>query len=204
MKKKSLSVLIICLMLVLAGCSSNQNTTIQSSEGITVSGEVVSITDNSLTLAVGTEKTMGEGQEMPEGEAQKGDKPGDRSGDMDSTDESIENDTTGSDTVEAESLSYETMPTGERPSGESPSMLDLTGEELTITIDENTVINSSNGDNTEDASVSDINEGTVVSITYDESNMTAATITIKSMGFGGGGPSRDQSEDITESSTNSL
>ena len=184
MKKKYLSILIVCLMLTLVACSPSENTTVQSSEEVTVLGEVVSITDNSLTLAVGTEKTMDKGEMPDESMPDSGD-----------------------------------MPSGERPSGEKPSgdmssdgemlsMLDLTGEELTITIDENTVITSGNGDASEEVSISDISEGTVVSITYDESSMTAATITIKSMSFGGGGGggNRDkgQGEDIPESSSESL
>lgn len=184
MKKKYLSILIVCLMLTLVACSSSEDTTVQSSEEVTVSGEVVSITDNSLTLAAGTEKTMDKGEMPDESMPESGD-----------------------------------MPSGERPSGEKPSgdmssdgemlsMLDLTGEELTITIDENTVITSGNGDDSEEVSISDISEGTVVSITYDESSMTAATITIKSMSFGGGGGggNRDkgQGEDIPESSSESL
>jgi len=181
-------------MLTLVACSPSENTTVQSSEEVTVSGEVVSITDNSLTLAVGTEKTMDKGEMPDESMPDSGDMPNEdmpESGDI---------------------------PSGERPSGEKPSgdmssdgemlsMLDLTGEELTITIDENTVITSGNGDASEEVSISDISEGTVVSITYDESSMTAATITIKSMSFGGGGGgNRDkgQGEDIPESSSESL
>lgn|GEM_PF-2055355 len=197
MKKKYLSILMVCLMLTLVACSPSENTTVQSSEEVTVLGEVVSITDNSLTLAVGTEKTMDKGEMPDESMPDSGDMPNEdmpESGDI---------------------------PSGERPSGEKPSgdmssdgemlsMLDLTGEELTITIDENTVITSGNGDASEEVSISDISEGTVVSITYDESSMMAATITIKSMSFdgggGGGGGNRDkgQGEDIPESSSESL
>ena len=210
MKKKYLSILMVCLMLTLVACSSSEDTTVQSSEKVTVSGEVVSITDNSLTLAVGTEKTMDKGEMPDESMPDSGDMPDESmpdSGDMPNEDMPESGD----------------MPSGERPSGEKPSgdmssdgemlsMLDLTGEELTITIDENTVITSGNGDASEEVSISDISEGTVVSITYDESSMTAATITIKSMSFGGGagggnrdkGQGEDIPENIPESSSESL
>lgn len=199
MKKKSLSILIVCLMLVLAGCSSNANetTAIQSSEGNTVSGEVVSITDDSLTLAVGTEKEMEEGREMPEGESMP-DRGDLESGEMPE----------GESMPDRGDLESGEMPEGDMPSGgEMPSMLDLTGEELTIAIDENTVITSGGGDNSEEAGISDMSEGSVVSVTYDESSMTATAITIKSMGFGGGSPDKEsgrQSEDVTETTSDSL
>ena len=81
-----------------------------------VLGEVKSVSDTEITIAVGTMKEMGQpggnGQGQPGGDGQNGEAP-------------------------------------EKPDGgnggEAPSMLDLTGEEQTITITENTVITKQSG-----------------------------------------------------------
>jgi outer membrane murein-binding lipoprotein Lpp len=179
-KKVNIGVIAICLMLALAGCSSNQTTDSQSSEEVTVLGEVSAISEDSLTLAEGTEQTMDESQ-IPSDEESGGTPP-------DGTTES------GS-TPDSGEMPSGDMPdeSGDKPSGdmqgggEMPSMLDLTGEEITVSIDENTVITQGSSEESTEASISDISEGTVVSVTYDKSSMTATSITIKSMGFSGGG-----------------
>lgn len=110
---------------------------------------------------------------------------------------------------------------GEMPEGgqgEKPSMLELTGEEQTITITENTVItkmsmerperNAETSEGEEDAeqkempqqttetiSLSDISEGDTVSVVLDEDG-NAATIIVQSMGMGGGqGKDASQSQE---------
>ena len=153
-----------------------------------VLGEVKSVSDTEITIAVGTMKEMGQpggnGQGQPGGDGQNGEAP-------------------------------------EKPDGgnggEAPSMLDLTGEEQTITITENTVITKQSGGmqqgqpggdgqnggvpekpdgdgqdgEAEEISLSDIQEGDVVSITLDEDG-NAASITVMSMEMGGqGGPGGD-------------
>ena len=174
-------------------------------------GEVKSVEDGKITIAVGTRKEMahpgeqpqgeenGEAPEKPEGEAPDGN--GDGQG---------------------------------APDGEAPSMLDLTGEEQEITVTDSTVITkqtmgggqgapggealekpdgeSSDSDNTdseapekpegeapdgqgapdgagqtEEITLDDIKEGDVVAITLDDDG-NAATITVQSMGGGQGGP----------------
>ena len=162
-------------------------------------GEVKSVEDGKITIAVGTRKEMahpgeqpqsgenGEAPEKPEGEAPDG------NGDGQGT-----------------------------PDGEAPSMLDLTGEEQEITVTDSTVITKqsmgggqgasggeapekpegeapdSNGQapdsqgasdvagQTEEITLDDIKEDDVVAITLDDDG-NAATITVQSMGGGQGG-----------------
>ena len=155
-------------------------------------GEVKSVEDGKITIAVGTRKEMahpgeqpqsgenGEAPEKPEGEAPDGN--GDGQG---------------------------------APDGEAPSMLNLTGEEQEITVTDSTVITKqsmgggqgapggeapekpdgeapdSNGQapdsagQTEEITLDDIKEGDVVAITLDDDG-NAATITVQSMDMGGG------------------
>ena len=164
----------------------------QDQDEDTIWGEVKSVSDTEITIAVGTKKEMGQlggdGQEAPE------------------------------------------KPDGEN-GGEAPSMLDLTGEEQTITVTENTVItkqqggapqgqpggdDQQSGDQNKEApekpegddqqsgdqsaaseeiALSDIQEGDIVAITLDEDG-NAATITVQSadMGGGQGGPGGDGQE----------
>ena len=95
---------------------SDENAQSDEAEENVVLGEVKSVSDTEITIAVGTMKEMGQpggnGQGQPGGDGQNGEAP-------------------------------------EKPDGgnggEAPSMLDLTGEEQTITITENTVITKQSG-----------------------------------------------------------
>ena len=152
----------------------------ESQENV-VLGEVKSVSDSEITIAVGTMKEMGQ----PGGDGQNGG-----------------------------------APDGNGQGGEAPSMLDLTGEEQTITVTADTVItkqaggmqpggdgqnggapdgqpggNGQNGDapdgngqsaEAEEISLSDIQEGDIVSITLDEDG-NAVSITVMSMEMGGQG-----------------
>lgn len=191
-------------------------------------GEVKSITDDEITIAVGVKKEMGqpggdgqsqEAPEKPDGE--------DGSSNAGETPEKPEGDSENSDGKRGDSQN-EAPQDREVPQdngqgapdegngGKAPSMLDLTGEERTIAITENTVITKQqgsaqpgqpgeNGQNQEapekpdgdsqssgeELSLSDIQEGDVVSITLDEDG-NAATLTVQSMDMGGqGGPGGD-------------
>ena len=182
----------------------------QDQDEDTIWGEVKSVSDTEITIAVGTKKEMGqpggdgqEAPEKPEGDGQQGE---------DQNGEAPE------------------KPEGEN-GGEAPSMLDLTGEEQTITVTENTVItkqqggapqgqpggdDQQSGDQNKEApekpegdgqqggdqsaaseeiALSDIQEGDIVAITLDEDG-NAATITVQSadMGGGQGGPGGDGQE----------
>lgn len=210
MKKKYVAIIMGIVMnaAVLGGCgqkdaveNDNQQTTIEAEQGDNseeeteeILGEVTEVTENSITIAVGTKKET-ERMEKPEGKPseEKGEAPeGQPSGDMGEAPEG--------------------QPSGDM--GEKPSMLELTGEEQTITITENTKITKSSmgkpenqteestGEAEQTISVTDIAVGDTVSISLDEDG-NAATIAIQSMGMGGGpgmggSPSQSQGVDSYE------
>ena len=136
-------------------------------------GEVKSVEDGKITIAVGTMKEMGGNGGAPGGDpGEAPEKPDeDESGDTASSDsaekkdsdtaesadtesvsedssntESSESDSTESDSQDAENDttdSTEDKGNGEAPGdnpGEAPSMLDLTGDEMTVTVTDDTVI----------------------------------------------------------------
>ena len=161
-------------------------------------GEVKSVEDGKITIAVGTRKEMGQPGEQHQGE-ENGEAPEKPEG------EAPDGNSDGQGT----------------PDGEAPSMLDLTGEEQEITVTDSTVITKqsmgggqgasggeapekpegeapdSNGQapdsqgasdvagQTEEITLDDIKEGDVVAITLDDDG-NAATITVQSMDMGGG------------------
>lgn len=232
MKRKYVAILmgIVMTATILNGCGKNSDTETDSpqttveaaeeesteefQEAESVLGEVTAVNEESITIAVGTQKEMSEqgDGEKPEGrpEGERGEAP------------EGENDE-----------APEEQPGGDN--GEKPSMLDLTGEEQTITLTEDTVItrismerqeekpgdsevetveeeSTDNGteqesnaqeiprQTTETIALSDIGEGDVVSVTFDEDG-NAATITVQSMGGGpgmGGGPTQSQGVDSYE------
>ena len=251
----------------------------ESQENV-VLGEVKSVSDSEITIAVGTMKEMGQpggdGQNggAPDGNGQGGDAPSGQDGeapekqegdgqdveDSDGADKSQDAESADDgDSADAETNAAQDSenadgqnggaPDGNGQGGEAPSMLDLTGEEQTITITADTVItkqaggmqpggdgqnggapekpegdgqssDSSDGasdsqdaaddnqesENTdsqdgeepekpdgngqsaeaEDISLSDIQEGDIVSITLDEDG-NAASITVMSMEMDGQG-----------------
>ena len=251
----------------------------ESQENV-VLGEVKSVSDSEITIAVGTMKEMGQpggdGQNggAPDGNGQGGEAPSGQDGeapekpegdgqdaeDSDGADKSQDAESADDgDSADAETNAAQDSenadgqnggaPDGNGQGGEAPSMLDLTGEEQTITITADTVItkqaggmqpggdgqnggapekpegdgqssDSSDGasdsqdaaddnqesENTdsqdgeepekpdgngqsaeaEEISLSDIQEGDIVSITLDE-NGNAASITVMSMEMGGQG-----------------
>ena len=155
-------------------------------------GEVKSVEDGKITIAVGTRKEMAHPGEQPQGE-ENGEAPEKPEG------EAPDGNGDGQGT----------------PDGEAPSMLNLTGEEQEITVTDSTVITKqsmgggqgapggeapekpdgeapdSNGQapdsagQTEEITLDDIKEGDVVAITLDDDG-NAATITVQSMDMGGG------------------
>ena len=135
-------------------------------------GEVKSVEDGKITIAVGTRKEMGQPGEQPQGE-ENGEAPEKPEG------EAPDGNGDGQGT----------------PDGEAPSMLDLTGEEQEITVTDSTVITkqsmrggqgaSDGAGQTEEITLDDIKEGDVVAITLDDDG-NAATITVQSMDMGGG------------------
>ena len=128
-------------------------------------GEVKSVEDGKITIAVGTRKEMGqpgeqpqggengEAPEKPEGDDSKAD--GAEETDSEATEDTSEDKTTdaeenaettdGEDDTSADNTDKDEVPDGNgdgqgAPDGEAPSMLDLTGEEQEITVTDSTVI----------------------------------------------------------------
>ena len=110
-----------------SGESSDESQENQESQENVVLGEVksVSVSDSEITIAVGTMKEMGQpgddGQNGGEPNSQGGEAPSDQDGEAPE------------------------KPEGDNQDGEAPSMLDLTGEEQTITITADTVITKQAG-----------------------------------------------------------
>ena len=132
-------------------------------------GEVKSVEDGKITIAVGTRKEMSQPGEQPQGgeNSEAPEKPdgddakadGDAKGSKDadsektddaSTDESSDTDEETEDTESTDDASEDNTDKGEAPDGngdgqgapdgEAPSMLNLTGEEQEITVTDSTVI----------------------------------------------------------------
>lgn len=119
-------------------------------------GEVKSVADGKITIAVGTRKEMEQPGEAPEKPEDGDAKPENGKESDDGTDESADVDETAneaakdtetkdktSDTKEdtAENLDKDSVKDNQgAPDGEAPSMLDLTGEEQEITVTDSTII----------------------------------------------------------------
>lgn len=119
-------------------------------------GEVKSVVDGKITIAVGTRKEMEQPGEAPEKPEDGDAKPENGKESDDGTDESADVDETAneaakdtetkdktSDTKEdtAENLDKDSVKDNQgAPDGEAPSMLDLTGEEQEITVTDSTII----------------------------------------------------------------
>lgn len=118
-------------------------------------GEVKSVEDGKITIAVGTMKDMGGNGGAPEKPDENG--SGDASADT-SDAESTESDSKDAESYKTDSKDGDSTDNGEAPEkpdgdnadgnggapggdqGEAPSMLDLTGDEMTVTVTDDTVI----------------------------------------------------------------
>lgn len=118
-------------------------------------GEVKSVEDGKITIAVGTMKDMGGNSGAPEKPDENG--SGDASADT-SDAESTESDSKDAESDKTDSKDGDSTDNGEAPEkpdgdnadgnggapggdqGEAPSMLDLTGDEMTVTVTDDTVI----------------------------------------------------------------
>ena len=228
MKKKYIAILLgITLgMTTLVGCSgtnTSESSTIQESQSVTgatensdkrvseaetadVYGEVTAVSEDSITIKVGTVKQM----EKPDDAGASGDSSNAQSSDDKTDSDSTEKGSENTDSSEnksdnsSDSQNAQLPENIEKPDGDgqgAPSMLDLTDEEKEIKITDDTVIvRSSRGGmaggpqgnggapdmqhKTEESSLSDISEGDTVAITYGEDG-NAAKITVISMEMGG-------------------
>lgn len=208
-----------------------ETTSDSEAEENTVLGQVTAVNDDSITITIGTQKEMqapgGDGQgQAPDGNGDQQtppEKPDDSNGDSSdqqtppekpegSSEEGFsENDTVSADSGNGKAPEAPDSNGAPDENGQSqPSMLDLTGEEQTITVTSDTVITrqtmqdpGSNGqgqapdgngapdgqapngsaDSSEPLSLSDLKEGDIVSVVLNDDG-TAASITVQSMGGG--------------------
>lgn len=144
MKKNHVAVVVGLVMSasLLSGCGSSQSSS--STDTGTIYGEVSEVSDDGITIEVGTMKDNG--QEQP------GEKPSDdQSSDSNSTDDkSTENNSTDGSTADSASTDDSKSSSDSSDStkssdskqddGEAPSMLDKTGEEKEITVSSDTEI----------------------------------------------------------------
>lgn len=178
-------------------------------------GEVKSVEDGKITIAVGTRKEMGQPGEQPQGgengealEKPDGDdaKADGDAKDSEDTDSEKTDDASTDESSDTDEAADDKTDKGETPNGEKPSMLDLTGEEQEITVTDTTVITKQSmgggqgapggeapdgqgapdgAGQSDEITLDDIKEGDVVAITLDDDG-NAATITVQSMEMGGG------------------
>ena len=144
MKKNHVAVVVGLVMSasLLSGCGSSQSSS--STDTGTIYGEVSEVSDDGITIEVGTMKDNG--QEQP------GEKPSDdQSSDSNSTDDkSTESNSTDGSTADSASTDDSKSSSDSNDStkssdskqddGEAPSMLDKTGEEKEITVSSDTEI----------------------------------------------------------------
>lgn len=256
MKKNHVAVVLGLVMStsLLSGCGSttSSSSSAQTDTG-TIYGEVSEVSDDGITIEVGTMKENTQGQ------------PGDQSSDdksaSDSSDSSKSDSTSDTESTDNKSTDSESSDSkdSKQDDGEAPSMIDKTGEEKEITVSSDTEItkenqggpgqggeapsggapsgeapsgdsnnssneqppekpaddNNSSSDNQsssnnnssdssksadsseEDISLSDISEGDIVSVTYDDDgNVDKITVLMSANGGGmGGGGQQSQSPD---------
>ena len=144
MKKNHVAVVLGLVMSasLLSGCGSSQSSS--STDTGTIYGEVSEVSDDGITIEVGTMKDNGQGQ--------PGEKPSDdQSSDSNSTDDkSTESNSTDGSTADSASTDDSKSSSDSSDStkssdskqddGEAPSMLDKTGEEKEITVSSDTEI----------------------------------------------------------------
>ena len=122
---------------LLGGCG--QKTTTSEDTG-TIYGEVTEVSEDSLTIDVGTMKEQD--QKSDDNNSSDSKDNSDSKDSTDSTDSTDSKDST--DSTDSNGGPGGEAPSGEAPSGEAPSMIDLTGEEKEITISDDTTITKEN------------------------------------------------------------
>ena len=130
--KKNYLAITLGLMLgatAIAGCGNTKSTdTSATEEAQTVYGEITEIGEDSITIKVGTQK---EADEMKEAST---------SDTSDSSDSASNADASDSESSDSTDDSDKQSDNSNGAPGEAPSMLDYTGEELTVTITDDTEI----------------------------------------------------------------
>ena len=108
-------------------------------------GEVKSVEDGKITIAVGTRKEMNQPGEQPQGSGngEAPEEPDEDAKDSEDADDEKADDVSADESADTESTDEtvdDKTDKGEAPDGEAPSMLELTGEEQEITVTDSTVI----------------------------------------------------------------
>ena len=195
--------------------SAEENGSAAETEENTLLGQVTAVNEDSFTIALGTRKEMqapggegGEQQTPPDSEGGGQQTPPDSEGGEQQTppekpdsDKEQASDGEGAEqqtSPDDENGGQQTPPDGENggqqtpPDGEGggqPSLLDLTGEEQTISVTSDTVITRESmqapDDSSETVTLSDLQEGDIVAVELNDDG-TAASVTIQSMNMGGG------------------
>ncbi len=185
------------ILMMAAGCQSSAGSTISASAAgeTTIYGQVTAIDGSSITLALATVSQNAPSGEMPSGEMPSGDMPA-----MPSDGSIPSEGAQPSGSQDTDAVSSATQNTeGEQPSGEVPSMpsggqggqrggVELTGEEQTITISDNTAITIQSRDGSTEGALSDIEVGDILSVTMSGNSVTAITIMQLGGGMAGGQP----------------
>lgn len=213
MKRLVSSILVgtLVLAMLLSGCSNSTSQTQASSDASTKKsvdgiqyGQILSVSDSEIVLALGTmdrkepadnanEGTSGSAVQSPQDKAPQGDgsqggtppQGNPPSGDNGGTPPSGDN--KGNPPSENNPPSEGTSGSGMRAGGFGKSMIELTGDKLTITVSDKTTISyMKNNRDTEDTSdttakLSDLKEGDIIAVALDEDGKTALEITIMSM-----------------------
>ena len=184
--------------------SAEENGSAAETEGNTLLGQVTAVNEDSFTIALGTRKEMqapggegGEQQTPPDSEGGGQQTPPDSEGGEQQTPPE-KPDSDKEQASDGEGAEQQTPPDGENggqqtpPDGEGggqPSLLDLTGEEQTISVTSDTVITRESmqapDDSSETVTLSDLQEGDIVAVELNDDG-TAASVTIQSMNMGGG------------------
>ena len=173
--------------------SAEENGSAAETEENTLLGQVTAVNEDSFTIALGTRKEMqapggegGEQQTPPDGEGGGQQTPPEKP----DSDKEQASDGEGAEQQtppDGENGGQQTPPDGE--GGGQPSMLDLTGEEQTISVTSDTVITRESmqapDDSSETVTLSDLQEGDIVAVELNDDG-TAASVTIQSMNMGGG------------------
>ena len=173
--------------------SAEENGSAAETEGNTLLGQVTAVNEDSFTIALGTRKEMqapggegGEQQTPPDGEGGGQQTPPEKP----DSDKEQASDGEGAEQQtppDGENGGQQTPPDGE--GGGQPSLLDLTGEEQTISVASDTVITRESmqapDDSSETVTLSDLQEGDIVAVELNDDG-TAASVTIQSMNMGGG------------------
>ena len=173
--------------------SAEENGSAAETEENTLLGQVTAVNEDSFTIALGTRKEMqapggedGEQQAPPDGEGGGQQTPPEKP----DSDKEQASDGEGAEQQtppDGENGGQQTPPDGE--GGGQPSLLDLTGEEQTISVTSDTVITRESmqapDDSSETVTLSDFQEGDIVTVELNDDG-TAASVTIQSMNMGGG------------------